>query len=98
MGLVSGLSLANHSDSIPGGTCIAQLRWITVRRILRRWVGHMDWCLLSPFDFSQILPGGGDLLVPLSLPRPPLTRQPMQMVTIGSGHGGQFWSMVPLTD
>ena len=63
-----------------------------------RLVGHMDWCLLSPFDFSQILPGGGDLLVPLSLPRPPLTRQPMQMVTIGSGHGGQFWSMVPLTD
>ena len=74
MGLVSGLSLANHSDSIPGGTCIAQPRWITVRRILRRWVGHMDWCLLSPFDFSQILLAGSGLLAPCSSPGPSVVK------------------------
>ena len=35
MGLVSGLSLANHSNSVfPGGTRIAQLRWILARGIL----------------------------------------------------------------
>ena len=35
MGLVSGLPLANHSDSVlPGGPRITQLRWIPARRIL----------------------------------------------------------------
>ena len=36
MGLVSGLSLTNHSDSrvLPGGTCIVQPRWMPTRRIL----------------------------------------------------------------
>ncbi|CAI9161699.1 unnamed protein product [Rangifer tarandus platyrhynchus] len=31
-GVVSGLSLANHSDSVlPGGACLVQPRWIPVR-------------------------------------------------------------------
>ena len=35
MGLVSGLSLANHFDRIlPGGTRIAQPRWFSTRRLL----------------------------------------------------------------
>ena len=32
----------------------------------------MDWCLLSPFDLSLILLVGGSLLVPHSLPGPPI--------------------------
>ena len=35
MGLVSGLSLANHSNSVfPGGARIAQPRWMLARGIL----------------------------------------------------------------
>ena len=36
MGLVSGFSLADHSDSVlrGGGACITQPRWIPMRRIL----------------------------------------------------------------
>ena len=36
MGLVSGLSLANHSDSrvLPGGARLVQPRWMPERRIL----------------------------------------------------------------
>ena len=34
-GLVSGLSLANHSDSVlPGGACLVQPRWMPERSIL----------------------------------------------------------------
>ena len=28
----------------------------------------MGWCFFSPFDLSPVLPGGGSLLVPHSLP------------------------------
>ena len=36
IGLVSGLSLANHSDSrvLPGGARLVQPRWLPERRIL----------------------------------------------------------------
>ena len=34
----------------------------------------MDWCLLSPFDLSQIHPVGGNLSVPRSLPGPPAVK------------------------
>ena len=38
MGLVSGLHLPNHSDSVlPDTAGIAQLRWIPARRILGGW-------------------------------------------------------------
>ena len=33
-----------------------------------RLVGHLDWSPLSSFDFSLILPVGGSLLVPRSVP------------------------------
>ena len=35
IGLVSGLSLANHSDSVlSGGACLVQPKWMPERRIL----------------------------------------------------------------
>ena len=73
MGLVSGLSLANHSDSrvLPSGACLV---------------------VVSPFDLSRTLPVGGGLLVPCSLPGPPVIKQLMQVVTMVPGQGGQFQS------
>ena len=38
-----------------------------------RLVGPLDWSLPSPFDLSRILVGGS-LLVPCSLPGPPVAR------------------------
>ena len=46
-----------------------------------RLVGHVDWYLL--------LVGGG-LLVPFSLPGPPVIIQLMQMVPVVPGQSGQF--------
>ena len=53
-------------------------------------VGHV----MSPFGLSWTLPvGGGSLLVPCSLPGPPVVKQLMQMVTMAPGQGGQFQSV-----
>ena len=75
MGLVSWLSLANHSDS---GSFLWHLhgsaKMDSSKKDSGRLVGHMDWFLLSPFDLSQILLVGGSLLVPHSLPGPPVVR------------------------
>ena len=49
-------------------------------------VGHA----VSPFDLSGTLPLGGGLLVPCSLPGPPVIKQLLQMVTIVPGQGGRF--------
>ena len=51
-------------------------------------VGHV----VSPFDLSRTLLVGGGLLVPCSLPGPPVIKQLMQMVTVVPGQGGQFQS------
>ena len=51
-----------------------------------RWFGPV----VSPFDLSQTLLVGGGLLVPCSLPGPPVIKQRMQMVTMVPGQGGQF--------
>ena len=60
--LVSGLSLANHSGS---GSFLVARALLTQDGFQQEgfWevVGHMDWCLLSPFDLSRILPVGGKL-------------------------------------
>ena len=75
VGLVSGLSLVNHSDS--GSFLMARAslsRDGFQQKDSGRLVGHMDWSLLSPFDLSRILPVGGSLLVPSSLPGPPVVR------------------------
>ena len=49
----------------------------------------MDGHAVSPFDLFQTLPVGGGLLVPCSLPEPPVVKQLMQMVTVVPGQGGQ---------
>ena len=54
-------------------------------------VGHV----VSPFDFSQILPVGGGLLVPYSLSGSPVIKQLMQMVTMVPGQGGPFQCASP---
>ena len=52
-------------------------------------VGHV----VSPFDLSRTLPFGGGLLVPCSLPGPPVIKQVMHMVTMVPGQGEQFQSV-----
>ena len=52
-------------------------------------VGHVE----SLFDLSRTLLLGGGLLVPCSLPGPPVVKQLMQMVPIVPGQGGQFQSV-----
>ena len=48
---------------------------------------------VSPFYLSRTLPVGGGLLVPCSLPGPPVLKQLMQMVTMVPDQGGQFQSV-----
>ena len=49
MGLVSGLSLANHSDSVlPGGTRIRSAKMDAREKDSRRW--SETWCLLLTFS------------------------------------------------
>ena len=90
MGLVSRLSLANHSDSesflvvhalFSQDGCQREGFWEVV--------GHV----VSPFDLSQTLPVGGGLLVPYSLSGSPVIKQLMQMVTMVPGQGGWFQSV-----
>ena len=49
--------------------------------------------VVSPFDLSQTLPVGGGLLVPRSLPGPPVVKQLMQTVIMVPGLGGRFQSV-----
>ena len=49
--------------------------------------------VVSPFDVSLTLPFGGGLLVPCSLPGPPVIKPLMQIVTMVPGQGGQFQSV-----
>ena len=87
MGLVFGLSLANHSDSEPflvvhalfsQDGCQREGFWEVVRQAV------------PPFDLSQTLLVGGGLLILCSLPGPPVVKQLMQMVTMVPGQGGWF--------
>ena len=90
MGLLSRLSLANHSDSesflvvhalFSQDGCQREGFWEVVRYVV------------SPFDLSKIILVGGGLLVPCSLPGPPVVKQLMQMVTVVPGQGGRFQSV-----
>ena len=90
MGFISGLSLANHSDSVSflvvhalfsQHGCQREGFWEVVRHVV------------SPFDLSQTLPVGGGLLVPCSLLGPPVLKQFMQIVTMVPGQGEQFQSV-----
>ena len=90
MGLVSGLLLADHSDSesfleahplLCQNGCQKEGLWEVV--------GHV----VHSFDLSQTLQVSGGLLVLCSLPGPPVVKQLMQMVTMVPGQGGQFQSV-----
>ena len=50
---------------------------------------EVDGCEVSPFDLSQTLLVGGDLVL-CSLSGSPVIKQLMQMVTMVPGQGGQF--------
>ena len=87
MGLVSRLSLVNHSDSesflvvhalFSQDGCQRGGFWDVVRHVL------------SPFDLSRTLPVGGGLLVLCFLPGPPVMKQLLQIETMVPGQGGQF--------
>ena len=87
MGLVSGLSLTNHSDSesflvvhalLSQDGCQQEGFWEVVRHVV-----------LSS-DLSRTLRVGGGLLVLCSLPELPVIKQLMKMVTREPGQGGCF--------
>ena len=69
MGLVSGLSLANHSDSESFLVVPCSAKMDAREKDSGRWSDR--WCL---FDLSQTLLVGGGLLVPCSLPGPPVVK------------------------
>ena len=90
IGLVSRLSLANHSDSesflvvhalFSQDGCQREGFWEVVGQVV------------LPFDLSRTLLVGGGLLVPCPLPGPPVVKQLMQMATMVPGQGGQFQSV-----
>ena len=86
MGLVSGLSLANHSDSES---------FLVVQDLFSQDGCQRGFCMVvrqvvSPFDLSQTLLFGGGLLVPCSLLGPPVIKQLMQMVTMVPAKVGGF--------
>ena len=90
MGLVSGLSLANHSDSESLRVAHTLLSQDGCQQEgFREVVRHM----VSPFDLSQTLPVGRGLLVLCSLPGPPVVKQLMQMFTMVPGQHGRFESV-----
>ena len=66
VGLVSGLSLASHSDSESFLVVHALFSQDGCQQRFWEVAGHV----VSPFDLSRILPVGGGLLVPCSLPAP----------------------------
>ena len=85
MGLVSRLSLANHSDSES---------FLVVHALVYQREGFWEVVgqVVSPFDLSQTLLVGGGLLVPCSLPGPPAVKQLMRIVTMVPGQGGRLQS------
>ena len=86
---VPGLSLANHSDSESFLVVHALFSQDGCQRGFWEVVGQV----VSPFDHSRTLLVGGGLLVPCSLPGPPVLKQLMQMVTVVPGQGGWFQSV-----
>ena len=82
MGLVSGWSLDNHSNSESFLVAHASLSQDGCRR---DGFWEVDGHAVSPFDLSQTLQVGGGLLVPYSLSGSPVIKQLMQMVTVVPG-------------
>ena len=73
MVIFSGLSLANRSDS--GSFMVARASFSQDRfKSEGLWEVGRTYGLESPFGFSQSLRVDGSLLVPRSLPGPPVVR------------------------
>ena len=73
MGSASGLSLARHSDIESFLVVhISPNKMGSSEDDSGKLLGHMEWRLLPSLDFSWVLPVGGSLLVPYSLPGPPV--------------------------
>ena len=89
MGLVSGLFLANHSDPESFLVVHALFSQDGCQRGFWEVVRQVG----SPFDLSRTLLVGGGLLVPFSLPGPPVVKQLMQMVTMVPGQDRRFQSV-----
>ena len=85
MRLVSGLSLANHSDS---ESFLVVHALFSQDGCQREGFWEVIGQVVSPFDLSRTLPVGGGLLVLCSLPGPPVLKQLMQMVTMVPGQRG----------
>ena len=90
MGLVSGLSLANHFDS---ESFLVVCILFSQDGCQREGFWEVGRQVVSPSDLSRTLLVGGGLLVPCSLPGPPVIKQLMQMATMVSGQGGWFQSV-----
>ena len=71
MGFVSGLSLANHSDS---GSFLVVHAFLSQNGHQRGGFWEVEGYVASPFDLSQTLLVGGGLLVPRSLPGLPIVK------------------------
>ena len=71
MGLVSRLSLANHSDS---GSLLVMHAVLRQDGCQRKGFWEAEQHRASPFDLSHTLPVGGGLLVLCSLPGPPVLK------------------------
>ena len=90
MGLVSGWSVANHSNSESFLVAHASL---SQDGCYREGFWEVDGHAVSPLDLSRTLLAGGGLLVLYSLSGSPAIKQLMQMVTMVPGQGGWFQSV-----
>jgi len=90
MGLVSGWSLANHSNSESFLVAHASL---SQDGCWREGFWEVDRHVVSPFYLFQPPLVGGGLLVPYSLSGSPVIKQLIQMVTMVPGQGGRFQSV-----
>ena len=90
MGVVSGLSLAHHSDP----ECFLVVPAFFSQDGCQQG-GFLEEVrpVVSTFDLSRTLPVGGDFSVPCSSPEPPVIKQLMPMVTVVPGQGGRFQSV-----
>ena len=94
MGLVSRLSLANHLDLES---------FLVVHALFSQdgcqWEGFWEVVghVVSPFDLSQTLLGGGGLLVSCSLPGPSVIKQLLQMLLWCLARVGGFSQCASLT-
>ena len=95
MGLVSMLSLANHSDSESFlVVCTLFNQYGCLREGFWEVVGHV----VSPFDLFRVLLVATGSLVLCSLPGSPVIKQLMQMVIMVPGQGGWFQCASPNTE